>query len=714
MERFLADLKLKAPPLSKIDEFVVDRIPHQGFDQFQIVHSENDPDAFVPISPDVTICENCLEELFTPTDRRYRYPFINCTNCGPRFTIIKDIPYDRPYTTMAEFTLCPECHAEYEDPKDRRFHAQPVACPNCGPNIWLVLDGSGEPNLKEAEALAKARSLLKAGKILAIRGLGGFHLACDAANVGAVSELRRRKLRVGKPFALMFPSIEAIEKHCLLSEAEYELIASRERPIVIVQKKTDSLIAEQVAPGQHTLGVMLPYTPLHTLLLEEEPDFPEALVMTSGNLSDEPIATDNEDAFSRLKNLADAFLLHNREIYVRCDDSVVRATADPQHSEAIYHLRRSRGYAPFPLRTTWEMPQIFAAGPELKNTFCLTKGHYAFVSHHIGDMENYETMMAFIEGVDHYQKLFRITPEVVAYDLHPDYLATRLAIERAQQHGLPAYGIQHHHAHIAACMAEYALPPNEPVIGLSYDGTGFGTDGTIWGGEVLLATYTAFDRVFHLKRVPLPGGDSATKEPWRMALSWLRVAGVPWDADLAPVNQAGPDSLPILKTQLTKQVNAPLTSSMGRLFDAAASIAGLRQTVSYEAQAAIEFEASMDPNEDGRYDFKLEDGRIDPSAMIRQIAQDARDHIAIGTIAARFHNTVAAFSLAACIGLKESKNINRVVLSGGVWQNMVLLEKMSSSLRHAGFDVFIHHKVPANDGGVSLGQAVIAYHTIIN
>ncbi|MGD2027695.1 MAG: carbamoyltransferase HypF, partial [Anaerolineales bacterium] len=573
VEGFISDLRKKAPPLSKIDEFIVDQIPEQGFSQFKIIHSENDPGAFVPISPDVTICGDCLEELFTPDDRRFLYPFINCTNCGPRFTIIKDIPYDRPYTTMADFPMCPECRAEYEDPKDRRFHAQPVACPKCGPHIWLTSAGEEENRLKEQEALQKARHLLKEGKILAIRGLGGFHLACDATNGEAVSELRKRKLRVGKPFALMLPSIQAIEKHCQISPSERDLIASRERPIVVVRKKPESSISTEVAPNQHTLGVMLPYTPLHKLLLEEHPDFPDALVMTSGNLSDEPIATDNQEALKRLEQLADFFLLHNRDIHIRCDDSVIRAVSDPTQNQSIYHLRRSRGYAPFPVRTAWKMPQIFAAGAELKNTFCLTKDRYAFVSHHIGDLENYETMVAFIEGVEHYQNLFRVCPEVVAYDLHQDYLATRIAVEHAQEHDLPAYSIQHHHAHIAACMAEYSLPADEPVIGLSFDGTGFGTDGTIWGGEFLLATYTSSDRVFHLKSVPLPGGDSATKEPWRMALSWLDAAGVPWDETLPPVKFAGSENIPMLHTQIEKQINAPLTSSIGRLFDAAASIA---------------------------------------------------------------------------------------------------------------------------------------------
>jgi hydrogenase maturation protein HypF len=444
-------------------------------------------------SPDVSICADCLQELFDPVDRRYRYPFINCTNCGPRFTIIKDIPYDRPKTTMGVFEMCPACSSEYTDPLDRRFHAQPVACPDCGPHVWLE-SSAGE--FHRAEAIQVARQLLAQGKIIAIKGLGGFHLACDATNSQAVAELRRRKLRVDKPFALMMPDLDSISKHCYLGSAEEELLLSRQRPIVILDKRLGSEIAPQAAPNQTTLGVMLPYTPLHYLLLAPESGFPEALVMTSGNLSEEPIATGNDEAHQRLGDLADAFLQHDRDIHIRCDDSVIRSininpldqgggSSDIQ--TAAYPLRRARGYAPNPIQLQMELPPILATGPELKNTFCLTRDSYAFVSHHIGDLENYETLRAFEDGIRHYERLFRIKPTAIAYDLHPDYLATRYALKRAEEESLPTIGVQHHHAHIAACLAENSHPGDRPVIGLSLDGTGYGEDGAIWGMPVLTA-----------------------------------------------------------------------------------------------------------------------------------------------------------------------------------------------------------------------------------
>ncbi len=662
---FISDLEIKAPPLSQIDNFSSIEITPQGFEDFTIIHSESDPNAFVPISPDVTVCEDCLTEMYYPADRRYRYPFINCTNCGPRFTIIKDIPYDRPFTTMSGFPLCPECLAEYENPRDRRFHAQPVACPVCGPHVWLE-DRSGNQLAQKDDAIHLAREMLKQGLFLAIRGLGGFHLACDASNPTAVETLRQRKLRIGKPFALMYPDLEAIQKDCQLNEAEILLLTSRERPVVIVPQKSGSQIAAQVAPGQNTLGVMLPYTPLHALLLEPAPGFPAALVMTSGNLSDEPIATTNQDAREKLSPLADALLLHNREIHIRCDDSVVRARPDGKR----YHLRRSRGFAPNPLRTKWQMPQILAAGAALKNTFCLTKDQYAFLSHHIGDLDNYETLVSYEEGITHYQKLFRLKPELIAYDLHPDYLSTRYATRRAQDENLPAYGIQHHHAHIAACMADNEVPANTPVIGLSFDGTGYGTDGTIWGGEVLVCDYRQFQRTAWLKPVPLPGGDAAIKEPWRIALSWLIAAGVDLDDDLLSLAFIDSEITTLVQTQIEKQINAPLTSSMGRLFDAVAALIGVQQKVSYEAQAAIEMEVLADPDETGSYPFDFEGPIINPDPAIAAIVADLRQGTAQSAIAARFHNTIAQFAVQSCLRIRQSQNSNRshsAAVYGKIW-----------------------------------------------
>ncbi|MFN2196731.1 MAG: carbamoyltransferase HypF, partial [Anaerolineales bacterium] len=450
LQGFIDALLEEAPPLAYIDDLHIDYHSPQKLSGFEIMPSKSSADDFLPVSPDVSICPDCLREMQDPTDRRYRYPFINCTNCGPRFTIIQDIPYDRPNTTMAPFEMCPDCAQEYHDPRNRRFHAQPVACPKCGPRVWLEMNASEavSPVLGE-EAIKAARQLLAAGKILAVKGLGGFHLACDATNTAAVAELRRRKLRVDKAFAVMLPSLREIEENCMVGAAGQKLLESAQRPIVILERRPDSVISPEVAPGQNTLGVMLPYTPLHYLLLERSHSFPEALVMTSGNLSEEPIATGNREARERLSELADAFLLHDREIETRCDDTVVRV-----FQNNLYPIRRSRGYAPFPVSLAWDAPQILAAGPELKNTFCLTKSRYAFISHHIGELENYETFQAYEAGISHFEKLFRVHPEAIACDMHPDYLATRYAQARAEREGLPLIPVQHHHAHITACMAE--------------------------------------------------------------------------------------------------------------------------------------------------------------------------------------------------------------------------------------------------------------------
>jgi hydrogenase maturation protein HypF len=720
LETFLDALRAEAPPLSRIDSFQEEWIPANGFTTFEIVHSAGKPGDFIPISPDVSVCVDCLQELFEPDDRRYRYPFINCTNCGPRFTIIKDIPYDRPKTTMGAFEMCPACSAEYENPLDRRFHAQPVACPDCGPHVWLETQ-SGD--FHKSEAIQITRRLLAQGKIIAIKGLGGFHLACDATNSQAVEELRRRKLRVDKPFALMMAGLESIAQHCHINQAERELLLSRQRPIVILGKRPESSIDLQVAPNQTTLGVMLPYTPLHYLLLEPESSAPPVLVMTSGNLSEEPIATGNDEARQRLSALADAFLMHDRDIHIRCDDSVIRAAninsreQEPESSlpqPVEYPLRRARGYAPNPIQLQLEMPPLLAAGPELKNTFCLTRDNYAFVSHHIGDLENYETLRAFEDGIRHYERLFRIAPQAIACDLHPDYLATRYALERAEQESLAIIGVQHHHAHIAACLAENNHPGDRPVIGLSLDGTGYGEDGAIWGGEILLADYAGFDRLYHLAYVPLPGGDLAIRQPWRIALAHLQQAGLPWEEDLPPVlharqqPSAAGDLLDLLQRQLASGVNTPLTSSMGRLFDAISSLLGVRQTANYEAQAAIELEALADQGESGSYPFGVDGQFLDPAAMFVSMVSDLRAGVALPIISARFHNSIAQLMHRVCQNIRAQTSITEVALSGGVWQNMTLLKKTFSLLGEDGFKIYLHHQVPANDGGISLGQAVIA------
>jgi len=708
LDAFLQKLRDEAPPLSCIDKFTASFQPGNGFTQFEIIHSESVNGAFQPISPDIAICDDCLRELFDPNDRRYHYPFINCTHCGPRFTIIKDIPYDRPFTTMAGFNLCPDCEREYKDPTNRRFHAQPVACPNCGPRVWIEYTSKVE-SVSGNDAIKETQKLLANGNIVAIKGLGGFHLACDATNASAVSQLRARKLRVDKPFALMMPDVETIERHCFVSAAEKKLLTSAARPIVLLKKRLESNIVEEVSPKQDWLGVMLPYTPLHHLLFDDSQwtighHLPSALVMTSGNLSEEPIATDNEEARKRLVKLADAFLMHDRDIHIRCDDSVVRVISD--QLPAIYPIRRSRGYSPFPVKLPFEVPQILATGSELKNTFCITNGNYAFLSHHIGDMQNYETLQSFEQGVEHFERLFRVKHEAIAYDMHPNYLATRYALERAERENIPSIAIQHHHAHIAACMAEHGLI--EPVIGVSFDGTGYGDDGAIWGGEFLVADARTYQRAAHLEYFPLPGGDAAIKKPARTALALLWSLGLEWENALESVKEFCAEDQVTLKAQLEKRINTPMTSSMGRLFDAAAALAGVRQTVNYEGQAAIEFEAMADPDEAGRYAFGMESDQIRVRGAAEALVNDTLMGIPIQKISARFHNGLAEAVRETVQKIRQDTSLRSVVLSGGVWQNMTLLRRTMSLLRQDGFEIFIHREVPTNDGGLSLGQAYIA------
>ena len=713
LELFLQQLRDDSPALARIDEFSASFQAANGFRSFEILHSAAVEGAFQPISPDVAICPDCLRELFDPNDRRYQYPFINCTNCGPRFTIIKDIPYDRPKTTMASFPMCPDCEREYGDPSNRRFHAQPVACPVCGPQV--TFERSNGESLASAEAaITQACEALASGGIIAIKGLGGFHLACDATNASAVLKLRHRKLRVDKPFAIMMPNLETVETHCLVSNAERDLLLSTARPIVLLRRQPGSNIAKAVAPNQEWVGVMLPYTPLHYLLFADRTQLFTALVMTSGNMSEEPIAIGNDEARERLATLADAFLMHNRDIYIRCDDSVVRVfdegrlTRDDESPSSLYPVRRSRGYSPFPVRLPFEAPQLLAAGSELKNTFCITNKDYAFLSHHIGDMENYETLRSYEEGVEHFEKLFRVRPEAIAYDLHPNYLATRYALERSERENLQSIGVQHHHAHIAACMAEHGLDGVRPVIGVGFDGTGYGEDGAIWGGETLIADYKSYERRFHLGYFPLPGGDAAIKKPARTALALLWSLGVEWDERLNPVAELTDKDRDILSLQLERKVNTPLTSSIGRLFDAAAALAGVRQTVNYEGQAAIELEALADPAEAGTYPFELDQDQIQIRTMIQALMEDIRAGVPTSKISARFHNGLALSVSEICLRIRAETGIDQICLSGGVWQNITLLGRTLSLLNREGFRVYLHREVPANDGGLSLGQAVIA------
>ncbi|MBN1680006.1 MAG: carbamoyltransferase HypF [Anaerolineae bacterium] len=722
LDHFTHAITAEAPPLSHIEHVETQPTTPNGYTRFEIQHSTAQAGAYQPISPDVATCDDCLADIRDPADRRYRYAFTNCTNCGPRFTIIQDIPYDRPKTTMAPFDMCPDCRAEYDDPLDRRFHAQPNACPVCGPRLELVPspDHARPPGWDSLpdDPIDAVRALLCAGYIVAIKGLGGFHLACDATNHAAVQTLRERKGRPAKPLAVMMPDHDTAARWCTISPAAARALAGRERPIVLLPLKpgaavvSGDAVADNVAPGLAELGVMLPYTPLHHLLLEPAPDFPTALVMTSGNISDEPIITENTDALERLGPLADAFLLHNRDIHIRCDDSVVRAL-----DTCVLPLRRSRGYAPYPIPLPFDAPPLLATGAELKNTFCLARDRHTFMSQHIGDLSNYDALRSYEHSIDHLSRLFRVEPEIIAHDTHPDYIATRYALRRPEAH----FAVQHHHAHCVSCLAEHAHPPGDPVIGVIFDGTGLGPDGAIWGGEILVGGYAGFERFAHLRYIPLPGGDIATKRPYRIALAHLWQAGIAWDPDLAAVQAANEQERAIIHQQLEKRLNAPLTSSMGRLFDAAASLAGILHTVTYEAQAAIRFEAVVDPGENGAYPFDITlpaspdaPHLIDPAPTLDALLADVHNRAGAAQMAARFHNGVANMIRDICVLAREMTKINTVALSGGVFQNATLHHKTIPLLENGGFTVYTHRLVPPNDGGIALGQAAIAAYALFN
>lgn len=701
LDAFIHELNHHPPALAHVDRVEIEEIAPEDFSDFTILASLAEEGEFVPISPDMSICPDCQRELFDPSNRRFRYPFINCTNCGPRFSIIKDIPYDRPKTTMAGFKLCPTCQHEYEDSGDRRFHAQPTACVDCGPQVWFE---SGGKRLSEREdAIQTARQWLREGKIVAIKGLGGFHLACDAANESAVARLRARKKRSDKPFALMAFSLDQISAFCETTPAEAELLTSPQHPIVLLETLAATTIAPSVAPGQKQLGFMLPYTPLHLLLLEPAAGFPKALVMTSGNLSEEPVSYEDTEALNRLSPIAEGFLLNDRPIHMRVDDSVVRC-----FDEKPYPIRRSRGYAPQAIQLPQPAGQLLAVGAELKNTFCLTRDNYAFLSHHIGDLENYETLLSFETGIEHFKRLFRIEPQVLAADLHPDYLSTRYAQAYCREHDLPLIQVQHHHAHLAACLVDNGWDSAEPVIGLSFDGTGMGTDGVIWGSEVFIGGYSGYTRRYHLSEMPLPGGDAATHTPAKIALAYLHACDIDWETDLPSEQFLCSEERTVLRSQLDFQINTPMTTSMGRLFDAVSALIGVRQKASYEGQAAIEFEAICDPEERSAYRFELDHERILIAPLLEQIYADWRENRPNSFISARFHNGLAMLVLEICQQLRSETALNTVAFSGGVWQNITLLHKSLELLKQAGFQPLIHRQVPTNDGGICLGQAMIA------
>lgn len=691
---FLSELKNSAPPLAVIDEVIVKQCTVQGEEEFQIKQSTEQGDNRAWVSPDMATCSDCQGDIMNPKDRRYGYAFTNCTNCGPRYSIIKDVPYDRAATTMDEFQMCSQCQAEYDDPGNRRFHAQPNACPVCGPEYRLV-NQAGE--MIGGDVFTATRRLVAAGHIVAIKGLGGYHLACDARHEQAVRNLRSRKIREEKPFAVMCGSTLAAGQLCTVSAAEEKLLTGTARPIVLLAKKPSYNLAGGIAPGNAYLGVMLPYAPVHWLLLG--PD--DVWVMTSANVSDEPIAYDDQDALSRLPGIADYFLVHNRRIHKPSDDSVVRVVLDKQ-----YILRRSRGFAPAPIRLSREIPSILAVGAEVKNAFCLNQGQFAFMSPHIGDLENLSTYTAYLESIEHYKKLFAVQPQVVAYDLHPEYLATKYALSL----DIPKIGVQHHHAHIASVLAEHGLEGQ--VIGVALDGTGYGGDGTLWGGEFFVADCRDFVRVGHCQYLPLPGGAKSIKEPWRLA-AWVlyNLYGKSFADFNLSVSRTLPMGWQLMMDATSKGINAPLTSSAGRLFDVAAGILGLSTVIHYEGQAAIELELAAQHVEGRLLPYTIQEGHpriLDFMPTFASLTEEVRQGTDVRFLAACFHVTVAQAIVDMVSCIRQDTGISTVALSGGVWQNRILLSTVAQSLEQKGFSIYGNERVPANDGGLALGQAAVA------
>ena len=731
VRQFERELETKAPPLAYIENVTVQYHRPVGYKDFEIRKSQAQEGKYQLISPDVATCQACLGEVMDTDDRRYRYPFTNCTNCGPRFTIIEDMPYDRAKTTMRYFQMCPQCQAEYDNPLDRRFHAQPNACPKCGPQVQLI-DNQGNV-LNESDPIAAASQLLREGKILAIKGLGGFLLACDATNDSVVKTLRQRKKRPSKPFAIMVATVDEAKRHCYVLPEEERLLTSPQSPIVLMIWKEDSSVSQEVAPNLWFLGIMLPYTPLHHILLG---DTGLPLVMTSGNLSEEPIARDNDEALRRLSGIADYFLVHNRDIYSGYDDSV--AIVERGTGQLV---RRARSYAPYPIRLPFQARQVLGCGTEEKNTFCLTKDNYAFVSQHIGDMENMETLEHFDNTISLYKRLFRIEPEIVAHDLHPDYLATKYARELGES-GMKLIPVQHHHAHIASCLADNGL--EAPVIGVAFDGTGMGADGNIWGGEFLVADCRGYQRAGHLEYLPLPGGDAATKRPYRIAIGYILallgedvantvIASRDFmgtkQSRLASIGQVTGVEIEIIKRQIERKINSPPCSSMGRLFDVISALLGIRGEIDYEGQAAVEVEmaayaavirrgvsgeAMCSAQESYPYCIVADKGIriVRLRDLLAAVIADLHQGVSKEMISLKFHNTVARMTNEMCQLIAGETGITQVGLSGGVFQNRLLLRKTVGLLESSGFQVLTHRQVPCNDGGISLGQAVIASFAI--
>ena len=703
---FIDRLTKRAPPLSQIMEVDITPMPYHGYQDFRIIES-SDEGSFTHISADVSICEDCLRELLDKNDRRYLYPFINCTNCGPRYTITKSIPYDRPNTTMSVFKMCEKCEGEYHNPGDRRFHAQPNACPICGPNVTLVL--SPQSSVLIQNPIKDTIELLKAGKIVAIKGLGGFHIACDAANDEAVKRLRERKRKSNKPFALMAPDVKTIKKFCEVSEEEKGILNSNRRPIVLLKKRQSlSLLSDEVAPNNQYLGFMLTYTPLHYLLFyyptTDGGSHFDALVMTSGNLSEEPIVIDNEEAISKLSVLADAFLLHNRDIFMRIDDSVVRVSRDSSPS----FIRRARGYVPAAILLHDEGPEVLGCGADIKNAFTLTKGSFAIPGQHIGDMENYETVMFFEESLRNLKDVYRVNPVALAYDLHPMYLSTQWAIKQ----GIEKIGIQHHYAHIASVMAEKGI--KDKIIGVSFDGTGYGIDGTLWGGEFLIADINGFKRAGHFRYIPLPGGEMSVREPWRTAISYIfDIAGdeaIQYLESIGFVERYSNERVNSIITIVDKKQFSPLSSGAGRLFDAVSAMLGICDKNTFEGEAAIALESITRPDitDDYPIDIKFKEPiEVDFSHTILKIIDDLLHGQDKGIISSKFHNTIATVIFRVVQKLSSLHKINDIALSGGVLKNMYILHTTIYKLNTIGVKTHINEKVPSNDAGISLGQVYI-------
>jgi hydrogenase maturation protein HypF len=688
---FINDIRQQAPPAAAIDNIKVVEMPVESFYNFEILHSTDSSSGITEVSPDIAVCDDCLHDM-KHQPHRLDYPFSNCTNCGPRFSIISDLPYDREKTAMQPFEMCPQCRSEYIDVLNRRFHAQPVACNHCGPKYQLIENGQSTTGI--SSILKRTVELVQQGKIIAVKGMGGFHLMCDATNETAVANLRRRKLREGKPFAVMFGRLDSIQRFAEISAAEEQWLASWQRPIVLLRSKLP--LASSVTNGFKNVGVMLPYMPIHHQLFEllHTP----AVVLTSGNLSDEPIILENDIALSRLKSIADAFLIYNRNIINRTDDSVGLVVR-----EKPMLLRRSRGYAPTPIRTNLNTDSLLATGAELVNCFAVGKDKLAIMSQHIGDLKNYETNEFFEETITKFQKLFRVKPEAVAVDMHPDYLSTRYG----KSLGIQVVEVQHHHAHIAACMAEHKI--DEPVIGISMDGTGYGTDGNIWGGEFMICDLKEYERFSHFGYVAMPGGDLVTKAPWRSALSYL-MAAFGHDVDLSAFNflkNIASAEIELVREAIIKNINAPLSSSCGRLFDAVSALTGICTHAGFHAEAPMRLQDAVQENISESYPF-INKKVIDFSPMIRAIADDLNKKTVVGAIAAKFHNTVEEAIVQTAVKMRRQSNLQKVVLSGGSFQNVILLERSIEKLQAEDFEVFWHQLIPANDGGIALGQLAIA------